>query len=283
MTRATESRGAEDPLQPRLFGYGLLYRAHLSDSGALQALEAREGDEALALAAALSRLVGLEGARTMPGQGPPRQAADLWGVSVPFGRCGMAGRPLEHIRVHGAAEAFHDSLGPDGYRETRLEPGDTLTFQPGLMHRLRARPDQEGRVLVAFQTEDRTPLNGHAAPVSRRGQAAGTAHPGRLAGAWQAFEELRVLAATDPAAYGVELAEFMGRMAQLVGGNAELAHIQAEAAAAGTYDLTDQTALFSRQTALLTPEVIERVGRGDADLFRFPGMFGAVAPLFSLL
>jgi len=151
------------------------------------------------------------------------------------------------------------------------------------MHRLRTRPGPEGRILVVFQTEDRTPLRGHAAPVSRAGETAAAAHPARLAGAWQAFEGLRQLFAADPRAYRAELDGFMGRMAEAVAGDPQMAQIQAGAQAAGTYDLEDQEPLFGRQAALLTPEVIGRVARADADLFRFPGIFGAVASLFPLL
>ena len=275
----------QDPLRPRLFGYGLLYPAHLSDDWRIDPLAAAPGPEAGALAAALARMVGAGAGPTWraPAQSPAGQAADLWCVSVPFGRCGLAGRPREHIRVHGAVEAYHDALGPEGYRQTRLSADQTVAFEPGLLHRLRARPGGDGRVLVAFQTEDRTPLHGHAAPVSRRGEGVAAHHPARLAGAWQAFEGLRELAAADPEAYRAELVEFMGRMAVAVAGDPEMARIQTEAEAAGTYELADQEPLFQRQAALLTPEVIQRVAAADSDLFRFPGMFGAVAPLFSLL
>lgn len=274
-------------LRPRLFGYGLLYRARQSSDGLLQPLAAEPGPEALALADALSGVSEQGGTGAGPSPAPPNPASesdgDLWCVSVPFGRCGLGGRPREHIRVYGAAEAFHDTLGRSGYREEALAEEETVVFEPGLLHRLRTRPRADGRVLVAFQTEDRTPLHGHAAPVTRSGEDAAADHPQRLARAWEAFEGFRSLAGTDAEGYQRELAAFMGDMSRLVSGDPQLAQIQRAAAADGTYDMADQTPLFDLQASLLTAGVIDRVAAADAELFRFPGMFGAVAPLFPLL
>ncbi|MFH1567909.1 MAG: hypothetical protein ABIL09_07895 [Gemmatimonadota bacterium] len=278
MTPGREGDGAADPLAPRLFGYGLLYRVALRGD-ALVPAPAAAASEATALAAALSALAsGGLAAADASGSGP-----GSWCASVPFGRCGIDGRPREHVRLWGASEAYHEILGPAGYESRPVEPGQTVTFLPGLLHRLRARGIGDGRVLVAFQTEDRTPLSGHAAPVNRGDQAAPTTHPERLLGAWAAFEALRALAGPDPGAYQRELARFFGRMANALSANPEMARIQAAAAAAGAYDAPDQDLLFRRQSALLIPEVLERVAAADPELFRFPGMFGAVAPLFSRL
>ena len=65
--------------------------------------------------------------------------------------------------------------------------------------------------------------------------------------------------------------------------SSKLECLQESARSAGSYDVKDQDVCFVRQKNFLTDEVINRISRGDENLFRFPGMFGAVAPLFSLL
>ena len=58
---------------------------------------------------------------------------------------------------------------------------------------------------------------------------------------------------------------------------------QTAARAEGSYAAGPAADLFDDTSRLLTPDVIHRIRKGDATLFRFPGMFGAVAPLFPLL
>jgi hypothetical protein len=55
---------------------------------------------------------------------------------------------------------------------------------------------------------------------------------------------------------------------------------QAQARQEGAYATDGEEALFARQQALLSPEVIARIGRQDPELFRFPGMFGGITTLF---
>ena len=44
-----------------------------------------------------------------------------------------------------------------------------------------------------------------------------------------------------------------------------------------------EQALFDRQCALLDEAVLDRIRDQDEAVFRFPGMFGGVAPLFNLV
>ena len=39
-----------------------------------------------------------------------------WVYSLPFGRCGLQGRPREHIIAHFCAEAYLDVLSMDGIK-----------------------------------------------------------------------------------------------------------------------------------------------------------------------
>ena len=148
-----------NPLRPRLFGYATLFRARL-ESDRFEPVAVEAEDEARGLAHGLAEYVGLTA------DTPPASAIDPqeWGVSVPFGRCGLDDRPHEHVRVLGTDEAWCDRLDLDGaITTTPISEGECATFRPGFVQRIRARPKQGRRVLVAFQTEDHTPLSGHAA------------------------------------------------------------------------------------------------------------------------
>ena len=93
-----------------------------------------------------------------------------WVYSLPFGRCGIQGRPREHIIAHFCAEAYIDVLSMDGVETQPLAAGEIADIEPGSVVRFRARPLEHHCVLVAFQTEDRTPLLGHAAPLTLDGE-----------------------------------------------------------------------------------------------------------------
>ena len=80
-----------------------------------------------------------------------------------------------------------------------------------------------------------------------------------------------------------ELISFFSYMSSTMKDDSKLECLQEAARSAGSYDVKDQGVCFARQKNLLTDEVINRISRGDEKLFRFPGMFGAVAPLFPLL
>ena len=47
--------------------------------------------------------------------------------------------------------------------------------------------------------------------------------------------------------------------------------------------MVEEHVFFDRQRALLDSTALERIKARDKAVFRFPGMFGAVAPLFNLI
>ena len=258
-------------LRTRLFGYAILYRAR-QVAGGFEPVDVDPSEEALALARELQLHVG----EFIKDQG---EAVDEVGISVPFGRCGIAGRPLEHVRIYHAEEAWVDALGPDGPRSTAVAEGETILVEPGAFIRFRARPRRGGRALIAFQTEDRSPLAGHAAPLISAGEVVPAEAGPRLARTTAAFESMRL----DATAARSRQAEMFAEMATIVHNSAEVTAAQQAASDAGSYAAGPSPALFDDARLLLTRDVIERIGAADAALFRFPGMFGAVAPLFALL
>ena len=58
----------------------------------------------------------------------------------------------------------------DGVKTQPLAAGEIADIEPGTIVRFRARALEDCCVLVAFQTEDRTPLLGHAAPFTLDGE-----------------------------------------------------------------------------------------------------------------
>ena len=64
---------------------------------------------------------------------------------------------------------------------------------------------------------------------------------------------------------------------------AEIAPLRESARTVGSYSASDESLFFERQRALLSETTVARIARGDEGVFRFPGMFGGVAPLFSLV
>lgn len=268
MTGATDG-----PLGARLFGYGILYRARLRGddaSAACDPLPADPAEEAQALADELR--CHLEGGASGAGESP-----DEAGLSVPFGRCGIDGRPLEHVRLYHAARAFVDVLTPQGAASRPVEEGRTVLVSPGSVVRFRVVPRAGHRVLVAFQTEDRTPLHGHAAPLTRAGESPPAGAEARLRQTTEAFAELW------KSGGGSRLDSFFDGMAAAVAEDPGVEAARQAAQASGSYEAGADPALFDRARALLTPGVLERIAGGEEPLFRFPGMFGAVAPLFPLL
>lgn len=262
-----------DPLRARLFGYGVPYRARLTPEGLLLPLETSPEREAGDLARELGALTGQF-------VSPQREDAG-WVTSVPFGRCGVENLPLEHLKVFNFSEGWLEVLTAEGCREVGLDEGVLVRISPQSVVRLRARPRTGRRVLVAFQTQDRTPLLGNAAPFTLDGQVPDD-YADRLAKAQAAFVQTRSLAATDPDAYQEVLAGFFARMALKVAADPQVGQTQAEARREGAYGTDAEEALFARQQALLTPEVIERIGGQDPELFRFPGMFGGITTLFRI-
>ena len=267
------SATAAGPLGARLFGYAILYRARLRGGGAGAAcdpLPVDPAEEARALAGELR--CHLEGGVSGSGE-----AGDEVGLSVPFGRCGLDGRPLEHVRIHHVTRAFVDVLTPAGARSEPVQEGRTVLVAPGAIVRFRAFPRPGRRALVAFQTEDRTPLHGHAAPLTRPGEAPHAGAVERLRQTTDAFGEL--WGGGD----GSSLESFFTGMASTIEGDPRVEAARLAARASGSYEAGADPSLFDRARDLLTPGVLERIAGAEEPLFRFPGMFGAVASLFPLL
>lgn len=264
-----------DPLRARLFGYGVPYRARLTPEGLLLPLETSPEREAADLARELSALEAQ--------LAPPQNGEEVeWVTSVPFGRCGVENLPLEHLKVFHFSEGWLEVLTAEGHREVALAEGALVRIDPQSVVRLRARPRAGRRVLVAFQTQDRTPLLGNAAPFTLDGQVPDD-YSTRLAKAQAAFVHTRSLATADPGAYREVLVGFFARMALKVASDPQVLETQTQARQEGAYGTGQEEALFARQQGLLSAEVIDRIGRQDPELFRFPGMFGGITTLFKIL
>lgn len=274
---------ATAPLGGRLFGYGILYRAALHGEAAdvsCTPVATEAALEARALAETLARHVDARA-----GSPPPAAAAGEgeMAISVPFGRCGIDGRPREHVRLYQFEEAFIDTLSSAGPATRSLAEGETVLVEPGSIVRFRARPQPGQRVLAAFQTEDRTPLLGHAAPLTAAGESPADEAGARLRQTTEAFRVLRQGLLEGDAQATARLENFFGGMARRVEGDAQIAAARSAAIECGSYETGDSPAAFDGARALLTPAVLERIAAADPQLFRYPGMFGAVAPLFPLL
>ena len=72
-------------------------------------------------------------------------------------------------------------------------------------------------------------------------------------------------------------------MAEKLAGDPEIAAAQEQARREGSYAVAEEQALFERQRVLLDEAVLDRIREQDEAVFRFPGMFGGVAPLFNLV
>ena len=256
----------------RLFGYGVPYRARF-ERGVVEPLETGPETEAADLAQALARLRGAPGT---PG------SDDAWALSMPFGRCGLNGLPREHLRVFAAREAWLDLLTWDGPQEVAVAPGELVAIEPQSVVRLRARPHPGGRVLVAFQTQDRTPLLGNAAPFTLDGEVPDRWDE-RLRKGHAAFAEVAGLWSGDRPAYEAALRRFFGAMAEKLEGDAAVAAVAEEARGVGSYDAADEGAFFDYQEGMIDEPLLARIRAQDPELFRFPGMFGGIATLFNCL
>ena len=254
-----------DPLRARLFGYGVPYRVELDETGAVAPRLTDAADEAARLCRAL---------RQLREEGEGATEGD-WVYSLPFGRCGIQGRPREHIVAHFCAEAYLDVLSMDGVKTQPLVAGEIADIEPGTVVRFRARPLEHCCVLVAFQTEDRTPLLGHAAPFTLDGEVPDDWRE-RLVKCHAAFD------AASAGGHRPLLERFLGTMAEKIAGDPEIAAAQEQARREGSYAVADEQTLFDRQLALLDEAVLDRIRDQDEAVFRFPGMFGGVAPLFNL-
>ena len=255
-----------DPLRARLFGYGVPYRVEVDETGAVAPRTTDAAGEAARLCRAL---------RQLRGEGEGATEGD-WVYSLPFGRCGIQGRPREHLIAHFCAEAYIDVLSMDGVKTQPLAAGEIADIEPGSVVRFRARPLEHHCVLVAFQTEDRTPLLGHAAPFTLDGEVPEDWRE-RLVKCHAAFD------AASAGSHRPLLERFFGTMAEKIAGDPEIAAAQDQARREGSYAVADEQALFDRQLALLDESVLDRIRDQDEAVFRFPGMFGGVAPLFSLV
>jgi hypothetical protein len=262
-------------LNVRLFGYGVPYRVEGNPADGVVPMPTSADQEARDLARALALLAGEQ-----VDSSPARE--DAWAVSMPFGRCGIDGRPREHLIVHGADEAYLDVLTLDGVRTTPIGSDQIVAVEPQTVVRLRARPMAGQRVLVGFQTQDRTPLIGHAAPFTLDGVVPED-FAERLRKVHGVFAEVRGLWSDDRPAYLQALDGFFGGMTKRLDGNQEVAAVAAEARRVGSYDVVDEREFFDFQRAMLDAQLLERIRSQDGELFRFPGMFGGITTLFNYL
>ena len=81
----------------------------------------------------------------------------------------------------------------------------------------------------------------------------------------------------------VVLNRFFDAMAVRLADLAEIPPLRESARTVGSYAAPDEALFFDRQRVLLSETTTARVARADDEVFRFPGMFGAVAPLFNLI
>ena len=259
-----------DPLRARLFGYGVPYRVEVDETGAVAPRTTDAAGEAARLCRAL---------RQLREEGEGATEGD-WVYSLPFGRCGIQGRPREHIVAHFCAEAYLDVLSMDGVETQPLVDGGIADIEPGSVVRFRARPLEHCCVLVAFQTEDRTPLLGHAAPFTLDGEVPDDWRE-RLVKCHAAFDA--AAARASDGGHRLLLECFFGTMAEKLAGDPEVVVAQEQARREGSYAVEEEQTLFDRQHALLDEAVLDRIRERDEAVFRFPGMFGGVAPLFDLV
>ena len=262
-----------DPLGVRLFGYGTPYMGSSDADGAIIAAATDAQREAENLYRALREHVGA-------GDPSSTDAAGRWSYSMPFGRCGVDDLPREHLMIHNASEAHLDVLSDEGLATRLLEEGEIAHIEPGTVVRLRALSRADRLVLVAFQTEDRTPLSGNAAPYTLDAAVPDDWRE-RFAVCHAAFDETAELAKNGW--HRPQLHRFFAAMAEGLNGNPDIAAIQAGARGAGAYEVADERGLFDRQRGLLDAAALQRIKDRDEAVFRFPGMFGAVAPLFNLI
>ncbi len=259
-----------DPLRARLFGYGVPYRVAVDGAGSVVPRPTDAASEAERLCRAL---------RQLRGEGHAAPDGD-WVYSLPFGRCGIQGRPREHIVAHFCSEAYLDVLSMDGVKTQPLAAGEIVDIEPGSVVRFRARPLEHCRVLVAFQTEDRTPLLGHAAPFTLDGAVPDDWRE-RLVKCHAAFDAAATQTSDDE--HRLLLERFCGTMAEKLVGDPKIAAAQEQARREGSYAVVEEQVLFDRQRALLDEAILDRIRDQDEAVFRFPGMFGGVAPLFNLI
>ncbi len=267
-----------DPLRARLFGYGVPYRVRFAQSGEVLPLDTGAAREAMALATELEVLQGLPRSAEQQGE----EEENEWALSMPFGRCGVEGLPREYLRVYHLQEGFLDVLSDQGYSERAINEGEVLQVIPGMVIRVRARPRPGHRVLVGFQTEDRTPLLGNAAPFTLDFQVPDE-FAARLVKTHAAFAAAKKFWLDGNPMFNSVLKDFFDTMKEVVRGNEEITRMQLEARRQGAYDVDDERALSVRQGDLITPEVVGRIRQQDEDLFRFPGMFGGITTLFKLM
>ena len=259
-----------DPLRARLFGYGVPYGVEVDAAGAVVPRPTDAAGEAERLCRALHQLHE-ESYGVSDGD---------WVYSLPFGRCGIQGRPREHIVAHFCAEAYLDALSMEGVKTQPLAVGEIADIEPGSIVRFRARPLEHHCVLVAFQTEDRTPLLGHAAPFTLDGEVPDDWRE-RLVKCHAAFDTAAARASDSE--HRPLLERFLGTMAEKLAGDPEITATQEQARCEGSYAVSEEQALFDRQRVLLDEAVLARIRERDEAVFRFPGMFGGVAPLFNLV
>tara|TARA_B100000902_G_scaffold203032_1_gene193581 strand:+ start:847 stop:1650 length:804 start_codon:yes stop_codon:yes gene_type:complete len=259
-------------LSHRLFGYGIPYQVEIDSFGKFSPIRMKIDEKALELSKTLK--FWLERAPQSLARG------SIYSYSMPFGRCGLGALPLEHLQIFDAEEAYLDVLSEDGFSTKLIGEKDTILIKPETVIRLRLKSKGDRRAFVAFQTEDQTPLSGNAGPYTLNGVSLPSDPFERFMASHEAFEQTSQM---EIASRNRELSGFFTHMSSNIKNRSKMQSIQEKARSVGSYDKRDQTPFFSKQKSLLTTEVLELIARRDQELFRFPGMFGAVAPLFPLL
>ena len=264
----------EKILSQRLFGYGILYQVEIDASGKSHLRGIKIDEQASELSKTLKFWLSEKNISFNCESKP------VWSYSMPFGRCGLAGLPLEHLQVFDAEEAYLDVLSEDGFSTKLIREKDTILIKPETVIRLRLKSKVDRRAIVAFQTEDQTPLSGNAGPYTLNGVSLPSDPFERFVASHEAFEQTSQMKIEGR---NRELSGFFSHMSSKINNKLKMQRIQEIARSVGSYDKRDQTPFFSKQKSLLTTEVLDLIAKGDQELFRFPGMFGAVAPLFPLL
>ena len=98
----------DNVLSQRLFGYGIPYEVGIESSGKFSPTKGEGNVSALELSKTLESW-SREGKNY-----PVSEAESSWAYSMPFGRCGLAGLPLEHLQVSDAEEIHIDVLSEAG-------------------------------------------------------------------------------------------------------------------------------------------------------------------------
>ena len=113
----------DNVLSQRLFGYGIPYEVEIDSSGKFSPVKWEANVQALELSKTLESWSreGKNYSVSEPGSS--------WAYSMPFGRCGIAGLPLEHLQVFDAEEIHIDVLSEAGLERKLMSEDDIKHFK----------------------------------------------------------------------------------------------------------------------------------------------------------